>query len=49
MIKFNQALPEEVYNKLDDLASKRSATVQEFLRNVVIPEWMEWKKKRNGV
>ncbi len=38
--KFMQTLEKEVYTNLRALAKERGVTVQEFLRAVVVPDWM---------
>ncbi|MBO0887614.1 hypothetical protein J2P12_00785 [Candidatus Bathyarchaeota archaeon] len=38
--KFMQTLEREVYMELKELAKERGVTVQEFLRAVVVPDWM---------
>jgi hypothetical protein len=38
--KFMQTLEKEVYMDLKTLAKERGVTVQEFLRAVVVPDWM---------
>lgn len=43
MKKFLQSLDDGVYKQLDKLAKKRGVNVQELLRAVVIPEWLESK------
>ncbi|HYY90789.1 MAG TPA: hypothetical protein VE955_02240 [Candidatus Dormibacteraeota bacterium] len=38
--KFMQTLEKEVYMELKALAKERGVSVQEFLRAVVVPDWM---------
>lgn len=38
--KFMQTLEKDVYIDLSDLARERGVTIQEFLRAVVVPDWM---------
>ena len=44
MKKFLQSLDNGVYSQLDKLAKKRGVNIQELLRAVIIPEWLEDKK-----
>jgi predicted DNA-binding ribbon-helix-helix protein len=41
MPKFMQTLDSEIYRKLEQVAKKRGITVQELIRAVIIPEWMQ--------
>ncbi|GEM_PF-4104221 len=43
--KFLQTLDEVVYTKLEKLAKKRGITVQELVRAVIIPGWLEEQKE----
>jgi hypothetical protein len=38
--KFMQTLEKEVYVELKAMAKERGVTVQEFLRAVIVPDWM---------
>jgi len=38
--KFMQTLEKEVYMELKAVAKERGVTVQEFLRAVIVPDWM---------
>ncbi|MCA2003979.1 MAG: hypothetical protein LDL06_04355 [Candidatus Nitrosotenuis sp.] len=42
--KFLQTLDESVYAKLEKAAKKKGITVQELLRAVIIPNWLENQK-----
>ncbi len=41
--KFMQTLDNKHYVQLEILAKKRGITLQQFLRAVVVPEWMDGK------
>jgi hypothetical protein len=41
--KFMQTLDNKHYVELEILAKKRGITLQQFLRAVVVPEWMDGK------
>ena len=41
MPKFMQSLDEKVFKKLEEIAEKRGITVQELIRAVIIPAWLE--------
>jgi hypothetical protein len=41
MSKFMQTLDEEIYNKLQQIASNRGITIQELIRAVIIPDWLK--------
>jgi len=43
MPKFMQTLEQEVYEQLQQIAGKRGIKVQELIRAVIIPEWLEMK------
>ncbi|MCW4019174.1 MAG: hypothetical protein NWF00_10950 [Candidatus Bathyarchaeota archaeon] len=45
MPKFMQTLEEEIHNKLIEIAKQRGITVQELIRAVIIPEWLQKEKK----
>jgi hypothetical protein len=38
--KFMQTLEKEVFIELKGIAKERGVTIQEFLRAVVVPDWM---------
>ena len=38
--KFMQTLEKEVYMELKAMAKERGVTVQEFLRAVIVPDWI---------
>jgi predicted DNA-binding ribbon-helix-helix protein len=38
-----QALDEEIYNKLFEIAKERGITVQELICAVAVPEWLKEK------
>jgi len=40
MAKFMQSLDDEIYNKLQEIANSRGITIQELIRAVIIPEWL---------
>jgi predicted DNA-binding ribbon-helix-helix protein len=40
MAKFMQSLDDEIYNKLQEIAKTRGITIQELIRAVIIPEWL---------
>lgn len=45
--KFMQTLDNEIYKKLQEIASNRGITVQELIRAVIIPDWFaEIRKKK---
>jgi len=41
MKKFLQSIDDSVYAKLEKIAKKRGVTVQELIRAVIVPEWLE--------
>jgi hypothetical protein len=41
MPKFMQTLDDEIYRKLEQVAKQRGITVQELIRAVIIPDWMQ--------
>lgn len=45
--KFMQTLEKNVYIELSDLAKERGVTIQEFLRAVVVPDWMLFNGKQH--
>jgi predicted DNA-binding ribbon-helix-helix protein len=36
-----QTLDEEIYNRLQEIASSRGITIQELIRAVIIPDWLK--------
>jgi len=46
MPKFMQTLDEAVYEKLSKIAKERGITIQELIRAVIIPEWLEKYEKK---
>ena len=44
--KFMQTLETETYHAIEKEASQRGATVQELLRAVIIPEWLNENRKK---
>jgi len=42
---FFMTIDNTVYQKIKKLASKRGITTQEFIRAIIIPEWIEKEKK----
>lgn len=46
MAKFMQSLSSEIYGKLLIISKKRGIKVQELIRSVIIPEWLEEKEKK---
>lgn len=36
-----QTLDDEIYRKLEQVAKQRGITVQELIRAVIIPDWMQ--------
>jgi predicted DNA-binding ribbon-helix-helix protein len=43
--KFMQTLETDVYKQLKAIARERGITVQEFLRAIVVPDWLRSKGK----
>lgn len=43
-MKFLQTLDESIHSRLEKLAKKRGITVQELIRAVIIPSWLEEQK-----
>ena len=41
-----QTLEEEICNKLTTIAKERGITVQELIRAVIIPEWLQEIEKK---
>jgi hypothetical protein len=48
--KFMQTLEKEVYMELKGMAKERGVTIQEFLRAVVVPDWihLNGKERKTG-
>ncbi len=44
--KFMQTLDDVIYKELDKVARKRGITIQELIRAVIVPEWVNG---HNGV
>ncbi len=38
--KFMQTLDDFIYKELEKIAKKRGITIQELIRAVIVPEWM---------
>lgn len=36
-----QTLDDEIYKRLEQIAKQRGITVQELIRAVIIPDWMQ--------
>lgn len=45
--QFFMTLDNSVHVKLRKMASKRGVTLQEFIRAVIIPEWLMQNKMKN--
>jgi len=45
MPKFMQTLDSEVYDRLATIAKEKGITIQELIRAVIIPEWLERKER----
>jgi len=43
MKKFLQSIDDTVYKKLEGEAKKRGISVQELIRAVIVPEWLQKK------
>jgi len=41
MPKFMQTLDDEIYRKLEQIAKQRGITVQELIRAIIIPDWLQ--------
>ncbi len=41
-----QTLDDHVYNELQKVANKRGITIQELIRAVVLPEWMDGQDRQ---
>jgi len=46
MPKFMQTLSPTIYDKLFEIAKERGIKVQELIRSVVIPEWLNNREKK---
>ncbi len=46
--KFFMTIDNSVYQKIRILASKRGITTQEFIRAIIIPEWLDKEKKEKN-
>ena len=46
MPKFMQTLSDSVYEELEKIARKKGITLQELLRAVIIPEWVQKQEGR---
>ena len=42
--KFFMTMDSSIYKKIKRLSSKRGITTQEFIRAIIIPEWIEDQK-----
>ena len=42
---FFMTLDDSVYSKIYKLANKRGLTVQQYIRAVILPEWINFQKK----
>jgi len=45
MPKFMQTLEQPIYDKLEKTAKDKGITVQELIRAVIIPDWLEKQQK----
>jgi predicted DNA-binding ribbon-helix-helix protein len=45
MPRFLQTLDQSVFDRLNDMAKERGVSIQELIRAVIVPEWLESKKK----
>lgn len=45
MPKFMQSLSAEIYEKLEKIAKKRGIKIQELIRVIIIPEWLEQRER----
>lgn len=46
--KFFMTIDYSVYQKIKRLASKRGINTQEFIRAIIIPEWLDRKKQEKN-
>jgi predicted DNA-binding ribbon-helix-helix protein len=44
MAKFMQTLDDDIFKKLNEIANNRGITVQELIRAVIVPEWLNKKR-----
>lgn len=44
--KFFMTINDSVYQKIKQLASKRGITTQEFIRAIIIPEWLDMERNK---
>lgn len=44
--KFFMTINDSVYKKIKRLASKRGITTQEFIRAIIIPEWLDIERNK---
>ena len=45
MRKFLQSIDDSVYAKLEKMANKRGITVQELIRAVIVPDWLDKQRE----
>lgn len=43
-MRFLQTMDDGIYSKLDKLAKRRGITVQDLIRGVIVPDWLEKKE-----
>jgi predicted DNA-binding ribbon-helix-helix protein len=43
-VKILQTMDDSIYDKLEKIAKRKGITVQELIRAVVIPTWLETQK-----
>jgi len=46
MPKFMQSVSQEIYDKLAAIAKKKGIKLQELIRVIIIPEWLEELENR---
>jgi hypothetical protein len=46
LIEFKQSVGKEDYQKLKAEADRKEISVQELLRSIVIPDWLEGQKHK---
>ena len=46
MPKFMQSVSKQTYEKLIAIARKKGIKIQELIRVIVIPEWLEEREKK---
>jgi len=44
--RFFMTMDNSIYQKIKKLASKRGIATQEFIRAIIIPEWLDREKKQ---